>query len=156
MTCCPCWDPCTAEAWGEYEITRFTRQSCYLYTCLIRTKEADVFCLGFLDCVQKLLTCHDRLALDSAPVSSALPIPKQFLWPPRFFIESFTILADKSRAAFWFASLLRFFLANNLCQLVCIKGVSSSNSKMAWNTGSCRVRFALKTWDFLRDCSLFM
>jgi len=36
-----------------------------------------------------------RLALDSAPVSSALPIPKQFL----------------------------FFLANNLCQLVCIKGV---------------------------------
>eukprot|EP00434_Breviolum_minutum_P014614 symbB.v1.2.012883.t1/scaffold898.1/size154235/3 len=36
-----------------------------------------------------------RLALDSAPVSRALPIPKQFL----------------------------FFLANNLCQLVCIKGV---------------------------------
>ena len=29
-------------------------------------------------------------------------------------------------------------MANNLCQLVCIKGVSSSNfSKMAWNSRSC-------------------
>lgn len=36
-----------------------------------------------------------RLALESAPLSSSLPIPTQFL----------------------------FFLANNLCQLVCIKGV---------------------------------